>query len=210
MFDDLLKTIFNETVNESNSNTKNESKNDNESDYESDNENKNESVNENKNESKNESENENESDDGQYYLEQIYNNFQEINEKKSFKDQIDILKKIPDFGDFWYNEYYEDSKEINLRLFKLKFAHIFNDVDDNLFKEIFDFTSLELADKLINVTSKEDSQTIIGHIEIKRDKTFEQDKHSQYVIQPAHTRDDLLDTIKVIQQFNKVIQPYLT
>ena len=77
MFDDLLKTIFNESESES----------------ESESVNKNESVNENKNESENESENENESDDGQYYLEQINNNFKEINETKSFKDQIDILKK---------------------------------------------------------------------------------------------------------------------
>ena len=27
-------------------------------------------------------------------------------------------------------DYYEDNKETNLRLFKLKFARIFNDVDD--------------------------------------------------------------------------------
>ena len=46
--------------------------------------------------------------------------------------------------------------------------------------------------------------------EIKKYNIFEQDKHSQYVIQPAHKRDDLLDTIKLIQQFNKIIQPYLT
>ena len=170
MFDDLLKTIFNETVNESNSNTKNESKNDNESDYESDNENKNESVNENKNESKNESENENESDDGQYYLKQLNNNFKEINETKSFKDQIDILKKIPDLDDYWYMQHYEDNKETNLRLFKLKLGKIFNDVDDNLFTEIFGFTSVELADKLINRTSKKDNQIIIDDIEVKRDK----------------------------------------
>ena len=39
-------------------------------------------------------------------------------------------------------DYYEDNKETNLRLFKLKFSHIFNDVDDNLFKEIFGFTSV--------------------------------------------------------------------
>ena len=38
LFDDLLKTIFNKTVNESNSNTKNESESDYESDNESDNE----------------------------------------------------------------------------------------------------------------------------------------------------------------------------
>ena len=30
--------------------------------------------------------------------------------------------------------YYEDNKETNLRLFKLKFENIFNDVVDNLFK----------------------------------------------------------------------------
>ena len=50
---------------------------------------------------------------------------------------------------------------------------------------------------------------IIDHIEIKRDKIFEQ-KYSQFVIQLAHKRDDLLDTVKVIQQFNKTIQSYLT
>ena len=70
-------------------------------------------------------------------------------------------------------DYYEDIKEINLRLFKLKFAHIFNDVDDNLFKEIFGFTSVKLADKLINTTSKEENQMLINDIEINRDKIFE-------------------------------------
>ena len=201
MFDDLLKTIFNKTVNESNSNTKNESK--------IDNANKNGSVNENKNESENESENENESDSRQYYLKQSNNSFKEIDGTKSFKDQTDILKKIPDLDNFWLMQYYEDNKETNLRIFKLKLAHIFNDVDDNLFTEIFGFTSVELADKLINTTSKEDNQMIIDHIEIKRDKIFEQ-VYGQYVIQPPHKRTDLLDTVKVLLDFNKAIQPYLT
>ena len=79
MFDDL-KTIFN-------------SNNNNESDNKNENKNVNENENENENESVNENENENESDDGQYYLEQLNNNFKEIDETKSFKDQIDILKK---------------------------------------------------------------------------------------------------------------------
>ena len=61
-----------------------------------------ESVNENKNES----ENENESDGGQYYLKQLNNNFKDINKTKSFKDQIYILKKIPDLGDCWHMQYY--------------------------------------------------------------------------------------------------------
>ena len=132
-----------------------------------------------------------------------------MNQTKLFKDQINMLKKIPDLGDDWYNKHYEDNKETNLKLFKLKLAHIFNDVDDNLFKEIFGLTSVELADKLINVTSKEENQMLIDHIEIKRDKIFEQ-VYGQYVIQPPHKRTDLLDTVKVILEFNKTIQPYLT
>ena len=91
----------------------------------------------------------------------------------------------------------------------MKVAHIFNDVDNELFKEIFSFISVELADELINVTSKEDNQMNIDHIEIKRDKIFEQ-VYGQYVIQPPHKRTDLLDTVKVILDFNKTIQPYLT
>ena len=106
--------------------------------------------------------------------------------------------------------YYEDNKERNLRIFKVKFAHIFNDVDDNLFKEIFGFKSVELADKLINTTSKEENQMLVNDIEINRDKIFEQDKYSKPVIQPPHKRADLLDTVKVILEFNETIQPYLT
>ena len=51
---------------------------------------------------------------------------------------------------------------------------------------------------------------LIDHIEIKRDTIFEQDKYSKPVIQPPHKRDDLRDTVKVILEFNKAIQPYLT
>ena len=107
-------------------------------------------------------------------------------------------------------EYYEDNKETNLRLFKLKLTRILNDVDNNLFKKIFWFRSVELADKLINVTNKEKNQMLVDDIEINRDKVFEQDKFSKYVIQPSHKRSDLLDTVKVILEFNKIIQPYLT
>ena len=203
MFDDL-KTIFN---NDNNSNN-------NESDSNNENENKNENVNKNENENENvnenENENENESDNWQYYLERINNNFEKIDKTKLFKDQIDVLKEIPDLDDYWYIKYYEDNKDINLRLFKLKLAHIFNDVDDNLFKEIFGFTSVKLADKLINTTSKEENQMLINDIEINRDKIFEQDKYGKFVIQPPHKRTDLLDTVKVILDFNKTIQPYLT
>ena len=50
---------------------------------------------------------------------------------------------------------------------------------------------------------------LVNDIEVNRDKISEQDKFSKYVIQPAHKRSDLLDAVKVIQQFNKTSQPYL-
>ena len=122
MFGDL-KTIFNNNNNnnnnnESGSNNKNESKNENE----------NGTVNINENEN----ENENKSDDEQYEIKQINNDFEKIDETKSFKDQIEILKEIPDLNDYWY---YEDNKDINLKIFKLKLAHVFNDLMIIYFKK---------------------------------------------------------------------------
>ena len=105
--------------------------------------------------------------------------------------------------------YYEDIEETNLRLFKLKFVHVFNDADDNLFKELFGHTSVELVDKLINTTSKEENQMLINNIKENEDKLFEQDEFSKIVIEPAHIRCDLRDAVKVILQFNETIQPYL-
>ena len=195
MFNDL-KTTFNNNYNNNN--------------YISNN---NESENENENENKNESENESddESDGEQYYqIEQINNNFKRIDETKSFKDQIDILKKIPWLNDYWYIEYYEDNKETNLRLFKLKLAHVLNDVDDNLFKEIFGFTSVKLADKLINTTSKEENQMLVNDIEINRYKIFEQDEFNNFVIKQAHKRGDLLDTVRAILKFSEILSLDLT
>ena len=142
MFDNLLKTIFNESKNKS------------ESESESVNENESVSESESENENKNENENENESDDGQCFLKQINNNFKKINETKSLEDQINILKKVLNLNDYWYNEYYEDNKDINLRLFKLKLVHVLNDADDNLFKKIFSFTPVKMIDILINTTKK--------------------------------------------------------
>ena len=107
-------------------------------------------------------------------------------------------------------DYYEDNKETNLRLLKLKFAYIFNDVDDNLFKEIFGHTSVQLEDKLINTTSKEESQMLINDIEKNKDKNFEQDEYNKFAIQPTYKRGDLLHTVKIILKFNETIQSDLT
>ena len=94
-------------------------------------------------------------------------------------------------------------------MFKLKFAHIFNNVDDNFFTEIFGLSSVKLVSKLINTTSKEENQMLIDLIETNKDKIYEQE-YNKYVIQPSHNCGDLLDTVKVVQKFNETIQPYLT
>ena len=101
--------------------------------------------------------------------------------------------------------YYEDIEETNLRLFKLKFVHVFNDADDNLFKELFGHTSVELVDKLINTTSKEENQMLINNIKENEDKIFEQDEFSKFVVQLAHKRRDLIDTVIFILQFSETI-----
>ena len=51
---------------------------------------------------------------------------------------------------------------------------------------------------------------LINDIEINRDKIFEQDKFSKFVIQPTHKDGDLLDTVKVILRFNEVLSLDLT
>ena len=181
LFDDLLKTILNNSNNNSNGNN-----NENESENKNVNDNDNKIVNEDNNVNDDDDYDGDDDHDEQYYeIKQINNNFKEIDETKSFEDQIDILKKIPWLSDYWYMNYYEDNKETNLRLFKIKLAHVLNDVDDNLFKEIFGFASEALADKLINTTSKEENQMLINDIEINKDKIFEQDKYGKFVIQPS-------------------------
>ena len=64
--------------------------------------------------------------------------------------------------------YYHDDKELNLKIFKLKYAYLSNDLDKKLFEEIFGHTFVTLANKLINTTSKEENQIIINDIKKKK------------------------------------------
>ena len=142
MFDDLLKTIFNETVNESNSNTKNESKSDNKSDYESD----------------NESDNEGEKDKYYYEIRQLNNWFERIDQTKSLEEQIELLKERGEFlSEYWYVKYYHGNKESNYKIFKAKAAYALNDITDNSFEKVFGCKFATLVDILINITSKEEN-----------------------------------------------------
>ena len=119
--------------------------------------------------------------------------------------------KQKDFLDeYWYDEYYHDNKELNNKIFKVKVAHLLNDVDDNLFKEIFGYTFVKLADKLLNATSKEENKIIIDDIKNNRDKIFEQDDFNNFVIKQGYKRGDLNDAVKMLLNFNEIIQLDLT
>ena len=87
-----------------------------------------------------------------------------IDESISFEEQINLLKEINFLYVYWNMGYYDDDKNLNLKIFKLKFAHISNDIDEKLFEEIFGHTFVTLANKVINTTSKEENRRIINGI----------------------------------------------
>ena len=105
--------------------------------------------------------------------------------------------------------YCDDNKKLNFKIFKLKFVHISNDVDEQLFEEIFGHKYVALADKL-NTISKEENQIFINDNKKNKDKIYEQDDSSNYIIQPIYKRSDLNSAIDVILNFNEIIQLDLT
>ena len=106
--------------------------------------------------------------------------------------------------------YDHDDKELNLRIFKAKAAYIPDDLDEKLLEKMFGHTFAALADKLINRTNKEENKIIIGDIKKNKDKIYEQDDFSNFVIQPSYIHSDLTDAINVILSFDKIIQLDLT
>ena len=99
----------------------------------------------------NDNKNDNENDDD-YRIKEINNIFKKIDETKSFEEQINLLKEM-DLGEYWHIKYDYD-KELNLKIFMLKIAHLSNDLDEMLFEKIFGRTFVTLANKLINTTKK--------------------------------------------------------
>ena len=99
-------------------------------------------------------------------------------------------------------------EELELKISKLKLAHLPNIIDKNLFKQIFGHTFETLANKLINTTNKEENQIIVNNIKENKEKLYEECETSygyDYVIQPSDQRVNLIDAINVILDFNKTI-----
>ena len=98
-----------------------------------------------------------------------------IDKSESFEDQINSIRKIKNLDDYYYVNDFGD-KKLKFKIFKLKLAHLSNDIDENLFKQIFDHKFETLANKLINTTNKEENQIIVKNIEKNKDKLFEMDE----------------------------------
>ena len=88
-----------------------------------------------------------------------------------------------------------------------------NFIDEELFAEIFGYTLVTLANKLINTTNKEENQIIVNDIEKNKKKLYEKNKYhddddddDDYVIQPSDRRSILISDIKLILDFNETIQ----
>ena len=180
------------------------------SESESDNENGNDNVNESESESQsednnNDNENENEDDDD-YEIKKINDYFKMIDESISFEDQINLLKIMDDINRYWHMSYYDDDKDLNLKIFKLKCAFLSNDLDEMLFVEIFGHAFATLIDKLINTTNKEENRIIVEDIKKNMDKLYKHDGFYNFVIQPGDKRVYLLDAAKIILEFNETIQ----
>ena len=167
LFDDL-KTIFNVSKNEIESVDVNENKN------ESENVSENESENDIENESDDKNEKEKEKEKYYYEIIQLNNWFETIHQTKSLEEQIELLKEKGEFlSEYWNVGYYHGNKELNYKIFKAKAEYLLNDLDEQLFKEVFGHIFAELVEKLINkVDKKEGNQIIIDDIENNSNKIF--------------------------------------
>ena len=87
-----------------------------------------------------------------------------IDKSKSFEEQIKSIRKVENLNEYYYMEGYDD-KELEFKIFKIKLAHLSNEIDKKLFEQIFGHTFETLANKLINTTDKEENQIIVNNIE---------------------------------------------
>ena len=109
----------------------------------------------------------------------------------------------------YYFIYNYGDKELELKIFKLKLAYLSDIIDKKLFKQIFGHGFETLANKLINTTSKEENQIIVNNIKENKEKLYEEDETSSfyyYLVQPSDRRNNLIEAINVILDFNETIQ----
>ena len=107
-----------------------------------------------------------------------------IDKSKSFEDQMKSIKKVENLKEYYFINNFDDN-ELKFKIFKLKLAHLSNEIDEDLFEQIFGHTLIKLADKLTNTKNKEENQIIVNNINKNKDKLFKIDEFNNWVIQPS-------------------------
>ena len=131
-----------------------------------------------------------------------------IDKSKSFEDQIKSIRKVENLNEYCFINDYGD-KELEFKIFKLKLAHLSNIIEKKLFKQIFGHTFETFANELINTPNKEENRITVNNINQNKEKIFEKDKKHpfyDYVIQPNDRRNNIIDAINPILDFNETIQ----
>ena len=120
-----------------------------------------------------------------------------LDKSKSFEEQIKSLKNQKDLKGHWPCGDF-GAKELTFKYFKIEFADMSNEIDKKLCEQIFDHTLEIIANKVINTTNKEENQITVNYINNNKDKRYEQDDFSDWVIQPNDQRINLTDIIDLI------------
>ena len=131
-----------------------------------------------------------------------------ILQSKSFEGQIKSIRKVENLDEYYFMDDYDD-KELKFKILELKLAHLSNIIYKKIFEQIFGHTFETLANKLINITNKEENQIIVTNTNENKGKLYKKGKTSpfnDYVIQPSDRRINLIDAINLILDFNETIQ----
>ena len=137
--------------------------------------------------SNDDNDNENKNDKTLIIIKELNDALDEIIDKsKSFEDQIKSVRKVENIGEYYFSNNFGD-KGLKFKYFKLKLAHLTNNIDEKLFEQIFGH-KFQTVNKLINTTNKE-----------------EMDSFNNFVIQPSEGHVDVTDAINVILKFNEEI-----
>ena len=78
-----------------------------------------------------------------------------------------------------------------------------DEIDENLFEQIFGHILIKLVDKLINTINREENQIIVNSIKKNKYKLFEIDEFSDWVVEQNSQHINLFDTIDLILNFNE-------
>ena len=187
LFNNLLEVILTDE-------TLMSSKDENEKEHKNENDKTLMSSNEEDDDDENENDNENEDDDETISQNEKNIKIKELNDaldeiidkSKSFEDQIKSVRKVENIGEYYFSNNFGD-KGLKFKYFKLKLAHLTNNIDEKLFEQIFGH-KFQTVNKLINTTNKE-----------------EMDSFNNFVIQPSEGHVDVTDAINVILKFNEEI-----